>query len=243
VDVWGKATKLRVELNGNQPVQRIKIGPLPTFIIDVDPMLLAFRMSVAVKEKQLDSFLGQVQKLSVEFVNPISASLVGETRILPPKTWTVDSPTQPWEALADREATQTFDIVLTNTARIGTHELPIQFEIDTDPPNIITVYRDIKVGPEGLDLAVTTKLLPSGDVHITIEFTNRGTRSHSYDCILFPPPGRQYQRQVIPIQPGETVSRVIRWPNGADLIGKRMLLRAVELDGRRALNYAIDVSR
>ena len=82
---WGKVPPgeyLPERLAGGNYGVSLRAGDL---IIDVDPMLLAFRMSVAVKEKQLDSFLGQVQKLSVEFVNPISASLVGETRILPPK--------------------------------------------------------------------------------------------------------------------------------------------------------------
>jgi hypothetical protein len=243
VDVWGQSTELPVEPIGDQPVQRIKIGPMPTFVIGVDPTMLAFRMSVDVKEKQLDSFLGQVQKLSVTFTNPTSASLTGKTRIEPPKTWTVESPSYGWEALGRRPAIQSFDVVLSNAATIGKYELPIQFQIDTEPPKLFTVYRNVSIGPEGLDLTVNTKLLASGELRVRIELTNRTRYAQSYDCVLFPPPGRQYKRRLITIRPDETQSREILWDNGAELIGKRMLLRAIERDGRRVLNYSIDVTR
>ena len=243
VDVWGNVTNLRTEANGNQPVQRIEIGPVPKFIIGADPTLLAFRMSVDVEQKQLDSFLGQVQKLSVSFANPTRDSLVGEMRILSPEAWTVEVPSRNWEALAGRSATHTFNVVLSNTAKIGQYEFPIQFEIDTVPPKLITVYRNVSVGPEGLDLNVTTRLLRDGELRVQIEITNNASRAQSYDCMLFPPPGRQYQRRFITVEPGETVRREIYWDKGKELVGKRMLLRAVEQDGRRILNYSVDVSR
>jgi len=243
VDVWGKVTDLRVEPSASQPVQRIKIGPVPTFIIGADPTLLAFRMSVDVEQQQLDSFLGQIQKLTVSFANPTRESMVGQMRVLAPETWAVEASTRSWEALAGRLATHTFEVVLSNTAKIGKYELPIQFEIETVPPKLITVYREVSVGPEGLDLTVTTRLLRGGELRVQIELTNRATRVQSYDCMLFPPPGRQYQRRFITIEPGETVRREIYWPRGNELVGRRMLLRAVEQDGRRVLNYSIDVSR
>ena len=164
VDVWGKVTNLPIEVDGNQPFQRVKIGPVPTFILGADPQLLAFRMSVAIKEKKIDSLLGQVQKLTVSFSNPTRDSLVGEMRVLAPESWTVQARQRSWESLAGRTTSETFRVVLSNTAKIGQYELPIQFEFDTVPPKLITVYRKIKVGPEGLDLKVTTRLLPSGAV-------------------------------------------------------------------------------
>ncbi len=243
VDVWGKVTNLETETGGNQPAQRIKIGPVPIFILGADPTLLAFRMSVEVEPNQLDSFLGQTQRLSVSFANPTRESILGEMHVRSPQTWAVETPSRSWEALAGRSATHDFNVVLSNTAKIGSYDVPIQFEIETVPPQLITVYRNVNVGPEGIKLNVTTRLLRNNELRVQIEMTNEGTRPQSYDCLLFPPPDRQYQRQFVTIKPGETIRREIYWPDGDRLIGQRMLLRAVEQDGRRVLNYAIDVTR
>jgi hypothetical protein len=241
IDVWGKETKLPLEPHRSQPFQRVKVGRTPKFIVGADPALLAFRMSVDIKEKQLDSFLGQLQELSVVFRNPANASLIGTTRIIAPDTWAIPTPAQSWEALADRTATQMFDVVLSNTAKIGEHELPIQFELDTEPPKLFTVYRKVSVGPEGLELNVSTKLLPTGDLHVQIEMTNRSTRPQAYDCMLFPP-NKQHKRQLISVPPGKTRRKEIKWPNGAELIGQNMLFRASELEGNRILNLMVEIS-
>lgn len=243
VDVWGKVTDLPVQPDARQPAQRIAIGPVPIFIIGADPALLAFRMSVNVEPKRFDSLLGQVQQLHVEFANPTRDSLVGTMHVLPPETWGIDSPSRQWETLAGRSTSQSFDIVLSNTAKIGHYEVPIQFELDTVPPKLITVYREVTVGADGLDLKVTTRLLRGSELRVQIEITNHSSRAQSYDCLLFPPPGRQYQRRFVTIEPGEMIRREIYWHDGGDLVGKRMLLRAVEQDGNRVLNYSIDVER
>ena len=243
VDVWGRVKHLRTQVDGNQPYQTLKIGPVPKFVIGADPTLLAFRMSVNLDQRQLDSFLGQAQKLSVSFTNPTRTSLVGEMRLTAPETWSIEAPSRSWEVLGGRSASDQFDVVLSNTAQIGRHELPIQFEIETVPPKVITVYRSIDVGPEGLELNVITRLLGNGELRVQLEFTNTSAREQSYECMLFPPPGRQYQRQFISIRPGETVRRDIFWKDGESLVGKRMLLRAAEQDGPRVLNYPIQVRR
>lgn len=243
VDVWGKVTNLPIEMAEDQPIQRVQIGPMPIFIIGADPQLLAFRMSVDVQPKQLDSLLGQVQKFSVSFTNPSRESLVGEMRAVSPDTWSVDAPERSWEALAGRTAQETFRVVLSNTAKIGRYDVPIRFSLDTVPPKMITVYREMHVGPEGLEVKVTTRLLGNGELRVQVELTNHASRPQPYDCMLFPPPGRQYQRRLLTVQPGETITRKFYWTEGEQLVGQQMLLRAAEQDGQRVLNYAIDVTR
>ena len=144
---------------------------------------------------------------------------------------------------AGRTADETFRVVLSNTAKIGQYEVPIQLQLDTVPPKMITVHRKVKVGPEGLDLKVTTRLLRNGELRVQVELTNHASRPQPYDCMLFPPPGRQYQRRLLTVQPGQTITRQFYWPDGEQLVGKMMLLRAAEQDGQRVLNYAIDVMR
>ncbi len=243
VDVWGNVSSLPIEPDPVQPGQRIAVGPVPVFITGADPSLLAFRMSVTLQPDRLDSLLGQVQPLSVTFKNPSRDSLVGNVRLISPPSWTTNSPVRDWEMLPGRSGTQSFDIVLSNTAQVGRYNVPLQFELETVPPKLITVYRQVTVGPDGLELKITTRLLPSGDLRVQIEMSNRSGKPQAYDYFLFPPPGRQYQRRFVTIAPGDTTRQDIYWPGGADLIGQRMLLRAIEEDGDRILNYPIDVQR
>ncbi|KAA1261895.1 hypothetical protein LF1_44560 [Rubripirellula obstinata] len=242
VDAWGRVTPLPVIPDPIQPHQLINVGPVPIFITGVDPVLLAFRMSVKTQPKQFDSLLGQQQKLSVMLTNPTRESLVGSMRVRAPEAWTITDPMRTWETLAGRSLAEQFDVVLGNTAKIGSYELPIQFELDTVPPKLVTVYREITVGPEGLLVKVTTRLLKSGELRVRIDITNRSARRQAYNAHLFAP-GRQYQSTFIEIKPDETVRREIYWENGRDLIGQQLILRAREQDGDRVMNYSIDVNR
>ena len=243
VDVWGRATSLTNEVDGNQIVQRIPIGPIPIFVIGVDRELLAFRMSVALNESGLDSFLGLRQQLNIRFTNPTQESLVGRFAVRAPDNWQIDSPVQDWEMLGGRSSTHEIDVVLGNTSRIGDHDLPIQFLLDTVPPKVITVHKKVSVGPEGLDLDVTTRLTPEGELRVQIEMTNHTDVEQAYDCLLFPSAQRQHQRRYVTVAPGQTMRRYVYWESGRELVGRRMLLRADEVNGPRVFNHSFVVTR
>jgi hypothetical protein len=243
IDVWGNVTPLPVEPDPVQPAQQVEIGRLPIFIVGADPVLLAFRMSVQMEREKLDSLLSQVQRLPVSFANPTRESMVGDMRVMVPESWRIGAPVREWETLPGRSSTHVFDVILDNTAKIGEHLFPMQFRMDTVPPKIITVFRKVDVGPEGLDIVVTTRLLENGELRVQVELTNSSLMPQSYDCMLFPPPGRQYKRRFVTVAPGETERREFFWPNGADMMNQRMLLRAVEEDGNRVVNYPVDVIR
>lgn len=243
VDVWGRVTPLPNEWTGDQVVQRIPIGPLPIFVLGVDPDLLEFRRSVEMQPDQLDSYLGERQQLSVYFTNPTQKSLSGDLTLQAPKSWTIDQKRQTWENLAGRETRHDFNVVLSNTSKIGQYEVPLRFAVQTDPPQVITVHKTITVGPKGLDVQASTQLIPGGDLRVQIEMTNRTSDPQSYDCIVFPSAGRQYQRSFVTIEPGKTTRTEMLWPRGSDLVGTRMLLRANGADTRRVLNHAFEVTR
>ncbi len=242
VDVWGRVTPVPMIQHAGHPAQQIVTGPMPIFLIGVDATLLAFRMSVAIAETELDSYLGQVQPLNVVYTNPTRDAMVGEMRIQHPESWQVDAPTRGWELLGGTSATQTFDVVLGNTALIGEYEIALNFQFQTTPAKEITVYRKVNVGVRGLSVKLTSRVTESDELQVTMEMTNATSRSLSYDCMLFPPPGRQYQRRYVRAAPNETTTRDFFFSGGRELAGGRMLLRAIEQDGRRVLNYEAEVA-
>jgi hypothetical protein len=134
------------------------------------------------------------------------------------------------------------DVVLGNSSRVGDYDVPIQFQLDTDPPQSITVHKQITVGPEDLEVLVTTRLTPGGDLRVRIEMVNTGEHMRSYDCAVFPSAGRQYERCWLTVAPGQTASRELTWRQGVGLIGSQMILRADDHEAGRVFNHAFIVA-
>lgn len=240
VDVWGRRSPILTEQVDGRTVHRIEVGTLPKFIVGIDPALAEFRMSVAVDRKRIDALLGRDQPISVRYANPVAQPLDGEISLVTPSQWRVSPDSQTWE-LNPREASQSeFSVVLGNNATIGNYELPIDFRFTTTPPTVIRVYREMDVGPEGFELIVNTRLV--GDrLQVKIQMTNNTGLGANFDCLLFAGADRQYERRILVLAPGETAERNVDWPRGAELIGSRLLLRAIEQDGDRVINHAFDV--
>ena len=199
-------------------------------------------MAVDTRPSQFDSLLAQKQKLSVILTNPTRESLTGSMRIMSPDAWAISNAKRNWEMLGAGSTVEAFDVVLGNTAKIGQYEVPIQFELDTVPPKLITVYRDVSVGPKGLTVKVTTRLLPSKELRVRIDITNQSGQTQAYNANLFAR-GRQFQNTFIVVQPGKMARRELYWERGEELVGSQMTLRAREQDGDRVMNYTVDVNR
>jgi hypothetical protein len=242
VDVWGNTiVPKKITIDGGKPSHEIQVGPMPTFLIDVDPVLVAFRMTTQLVQTNLDSLLGRRQSVSLQFVNPTPEMLSGEVRMKPLADWSVDNRPQTFDVAPGRTAVHEFEVSLRNSAKIGPSQLEFDFVLRTTPPRRFTVTRAVTVGPEGLDLEVTTRI-SGGELLVLLSMTNHTTEPMQYDCMMFPPGGRQYQRRQIVIPPGESVKRLFPWEDGASLVGQRMLLRAVEQNGARVLNHVVDIN-
>jgi hypothetical protein len=240
VDVWGNTKVPKKQVVDRKPIHLIDVGPVPTFLIDVDPVLVAFRMSTRLVEKTLDSLLGRPQTVSLEFNNPTREAMSGEVRLKPRDDWQVDSRPQSFDLSAGRVTTHTFDVSLRNSAKIGDAPLEFEFILRTQPLRRFAVTRSLHVGPEGLDIEVTTRMAGE-ELLVSLTMTNHTDKDQLYDCMIFPPGGRQYQRRQVTIPAGETIKRLFPWADGQSLLGQRMLLRAVELNGDRVLNQLVDI--
>ncbi|WP_413431019.1 hypothetical protein [Crateriforma spongiae] len=242
IDVWGRSNRLQESPGREHPVHRFVIGKTPTFLVDIDPTLIAFRMSVALQPAQLDSLLGISQPIVVSYSNPTDVSLLGTLRMVGPTSWQVQSPLRPWEILPHKGAREVFNVILENDTTVGDYEIPIRFQFQTTPPRSITVYRDMHIGPEGLELQATTRMVGS-EMLVQLELTNSGPRTRTYQFILFPRNGRQDKRLILSVQPGKTVKRFFGLEDGEELVGQTMWLRAIEQDSDRVLNYTITGTR
>lgn len=242
IDSWGRQTAAeKVNVDGELK-HRFRLDRTPVFLIDLDPVIVSMRMTTRLAEDRIDSLLGRRQQVRLLIRNPTSSPLSGTVALTQPNDWIVESPAQTFEMMPGEERELDFAVILRNSARIGEVPLKFQFVLGSEPARRFTIQRKIAVGPEGLDVEVTTKQLDSALV-VQLQLRNRSDRDQQYDCLLFPPDGRQYQRHQIDVAAGTTVRRDFTLQDAQSLIGKTMLLRAVEQGGGRILNQSITVTR
>lgn len=242
IDAWGRQTTVeKVKVDG-QIKHRFRLDRTPVFLVDLDPVIVSMRMTTRLVEERIDSLLGRRQQVKLTIRNPTNNPLSGTVALTQPNDWIVESPAQSFEMMPGEERELQFAIVLRNSARIGEVPLQFQFVLRNEPPRRFTIQRTIAVGPDGLDVEVTTKQVDSALI-VQLQLRNRSDKDQQYDCLLFPPDGRQYQRHQISVAGGSTVRRDFSWEDAQSLIGKTMLLRAVEQGGGRILNQSINVTR
>jgi len=103
-----------------------------------------------------------------------------------------------------------FEVVLSNTADIGEYEVEIQFALETNPPELVSVYRKVRVGPAGIDMTIQTRLLSDGRLRAELVINNKTTTSRLYNCFFFPPSGA-FEQQQVAVPAGKEVRRGINF--------------------------------
>ncbi len=242
VDVWGRVTPLETFTIDGQLVQRVPIGKEPVFLIGCDPAVLAFRMSVELGSDRLDRPLGLKEMMRIAFTNPLRESLVGHVRVIPPESWSITPTRKSWRLLGGQDAVVDFQVVLSNTTDIGEYDVEIQFALETNPPEIVSIYRKVRVGPAGIGMAIETRLLPDGSLRAELVLNNKTANPRLYNCFFFPPAG-SFEQQQVAVPAGKEVRRAVNFPDGAEMIGKRFRVRAVEQSNKRVMNYEVLITR
>ncbi|MEM6366547.1 MAG: hypothetical protein AAF745_19125, partial [Planctomycetota bacterium] len=242
VDVWGQRRMLNPETIDGRLVHQVQVDVIPKFLVGIDVSLAKFRMSVECSPERIDSILGASQRVDVTFANPINQPLNGRLRFQPPSSWWVSPESQNWELMGRQQRRIGFDVTLANNATIGEYDIPLDFKFETVPATQIRVYRPLAIGPAGFEFSVRTRMVGTTG-QVKIEMANRTDQAANFDCLLFSGPDRQYERRTLVLAAGEVIQRMIELPDASGLVGRQMLLRAVERNGNRVINHTFDMTR
>ncbi len=241
LSVWGVRSPAATVKRQGMTQQVIEAGPIPKFIIGLHPLMTQFRMQVQLDRPSIDSLLGRSQLVAVKMTNPLSTGIDGDMLMTAGEAWDLPRYPVPWQIRGAGTLNQPVPITLRSNAKTGVQDIALQFRLSQVGSQPFLVYRTLRVGPEGLEVQITTRLDEQDNLIVRIEMENSSEARQSYDCRLFPP-GRQYQRQTVSVNAGQRVRREFTLPNGRPLLGQTLLLRAAEQDGRRVLNYTVQAS-
>ena len=117
---------------------------------------------------------------------------------------------------------------------------PVRLDFDVGGYHF-SVHRTLQLGLDDVQVEVTSQL-KNGSLIVEQHLTNLSDRPLSFQCVLFAPERRRETRQIIGLSRERTTLKFVL-PEGEQLIGKKLWLRAEEIGGSRVLNYTLQAER
>jgi hypothetical protein len=230
IDVWGRAIE-----RSDASDKSFAVGALPTFIINASEPIVRWNLGFSFTKPRLPALFGATHENEFFVKNYFDQGVGGEIRLLTPDNWKTYPRITRFKLAAGEELRQPFSVALPFDVSTGQHAVRIEVTVGGEHPCQFTIYRSLEVGLGDVEIEVTSRLNAQGDLEVEQKFTNHTTEQVNFKCMLFAPERRRLVAQVIRLGQGQE-SKVYRFPNGKQLIGKTLFLRAEEINGQRILN-------
>jgi hypothetical protein len=232
IDVWGR----RVTPVKDEHRHVIQVGRLPTFVTGLSAPIVRCRMDFSFAQDRIPSVFGRPHANSFRLKNHFGREAVGRATLVTPEIWMVQPRRIDLQLAAGESLDQPFEIMLPYNAGSGRHEVRVDVEVQADRPIRFSIYREIDVGLGDVRVEIATGLNDGGELEIEQLLVNESDSLLSFRCQLFAPGHRRQMRQLMDVGPGGELI-VFRLPNGEQLLGKTLWLRAEEINGPRTLSY------
>ncbi|MFV1964791.1 MAG: hypothetical protein ACC628_05170 [Pirellulaceae bacterium] len=241
-DLWGRQRRPRIVTQDKMKKHEIEVGTMPVVVTGINPYIAKWRMAFQFETAELASIFGQDQIAFFRFKNTFLQGVGGEiTLIPPPRVWEVDPRTSQFKLAPGKVQREGVHVLLGANATSGRQPVPVKVKLTADRTYEFMVYRDIHVGLGDVEVELLSALDEFGNLVVKQYLTNKTDRVVNFNCLLFVPGRRRERRQVFNLGRGGTTN-VFVLPNGAELIGKTLGLRAEEIGGARILNHHIIAS-
>ncbi len=253
IDVWGKQTPLEADEVGRVT---LAVDRNPSFVVGLHPSVTAWRMAVKFDQLRVPSVFSRTHENLVRGTNHFPQGVTGSFSIfVPPRAEEVVAADEPsefvkpdelrnktWEVLPRRGELSVaphgeFQLpihILLDDAAYGPQPVRIDFRIEADRNYRFSVWRNLSVGLGDVEIEVATKI-DNGQLVVEQKMLNAGSPT-DFKCLMFAPPRRRKRTQVVMLG-SDGNSKIYQYPNGEQLLGKVLTLRAEEITGNRVLIY------
>jgi hypothetical protein len=236
-DMHGTPIKIATNSQDDRVEQILPAGPAPIFIFGVHAKLAQFGMLFEFENSQLQSLLGQAQTVGYKYRNPFARSVAGSFTIHAPSIAETTAPVAFRGAPGELRASQ-FPLLLKPEAGSGIRPVRIDFQLTADRDYRVSLYREMFVGLQGIDVELDTRVNEEGFLEVRAQLVNSNDKPVSFTCHLFVPERRRHKIQIMNLG-SERRSVTFRVPDGRELIGKELVLRFEEVGGSRVMNQQI----
>ena len=206
-----------------------------------------WQAALAFENPRLSSVAGREQIVTLRLRNTFPQGINGELTLNAPKSWGIDQRPTRFKIAEGEELLLPLPVTLMADANSGPQPVRLDFDV---AGYHFSVHRTLQLGLDDVQVEMTSRLRKDNskadvqrwDLLVELHLTNLSDRPLSFQCVLFAPGRRRETRQVINLgHDRHTLSFVL--PDGEQLIGKKLWLRAEEIGGSRVLNYTLAAER
>jgi len=239
IDIWGRATRPPLETHDGRSLHELPIGTWPTFVTGLSEAVARWQAAVAVENPQLSGVAGREQLVVLRMKNTFPQGVNGQLTLHAPKSWGFDPRPTRFKIAEGEELKLPIPVTLMADANSGPQPVRLDFEIGGYQ---FSVHRTLQLGLDDVQVEMSSQLRKDGALVVQQHLTNLSNRPLSFQCILFPPDRRRETRQILGLgRDPATLTFVL--PDGEQLIGQKLRLRAEEIGGSRVLNYTLQAER
>ena len=236
IDAWGRSHVPEMK----EHRQVVQVEALPKFVVGLNPFIAKMRISVNFTHKNIPSVFGSSHNNSLKIANPFEQGVGGSVRLVGPEGWQIIPNKIDYKLSTGEKAQRPFQIVLPYDANSGTIAMRADFELAADKKYKFSVYRDLRVGDDEIQLELHSHLEEDGSLVVEQRMINHGSKLVDFKCLLYTQGRRRQRTQVFRLGNKHDVKTYV-YQNGKDLIGQELWLRAEELGGTRVLNHRIKI--
>jgi hypothetical protein len=235
IDLWGRRTKLQTV----GTAQKVRIGPVPSFIVNTPTWIMEFRRNFVVTPPLLEANFSAGEQ-AIEFKNTYHEPISGIVRIVSPENWDV-RPTRATFALQPGQTfRQPLEIRFPINAEAGVEALLGEFSLDGDRRYQFTVPAWFELGLNGIDLD-TYVFRRSSEAIVRVSMTNHTKQAVSFDGDLIVPGRQRASRLFQNILPGQSISKEFSIDNADQLVGRQVRVHFNERSGTRVWNRLLTI--
>lgn len=238
VDVWGRATLPEQE----DYRQVLEVGSLPKFIVGLNPFIAKWRMNAGLSESRIPSVMGFEHPNQFEITNAFEQGAGGTVEVQAPENWQIIPRKLTYKLSAGERTRRPFQVVLPFDANSGEATIRSDFAFTADRPYRFSIYRDVKVGDQDIELELHTRINEKGMLVVEQRMINHSPDYVDFKCQLYAQSRRTQKIQVFRLGNSYDLQTYL-FPNGEELLGTKLWLRAEELGGTRVLNHRITVEQ
>jgi hypothetical protein len=247
-DLWGRVTDCRPTIGDAEadphvpspaPRSVVEVQHLPVFLTGLDGAVTEWQLNVAFAPQSLPSVPLSEASVALEMKNTLSRAVSGRVRITPPRNWYIEPETAEFRIEAGAAWKLPLKVALPNDVLAGRQMVALEYEIQSDRFDHFTMYRPIEVTLGDVAISARAALTEHGDLEVRQTLSNQGKRAVGFRCDLVAPDRRRQSMEIV-VQPEAKSAFAYRLPDGRELLGKTIWLRAEEINGPRMLNYRLE---
>lgn len=238
IDVWGRGRKLSLVERDGRPQHVIAVEPLPSFLTGLSEAAARWQAAVAFENPRLTSVTGREQIVFLRLVNTFPQAVHGELRIEAPRSLGLEARPVRFKVAEGETLRLPLSVTLAPDANSGPQPLRLDFQV---AGHHFSVHRALHVGLDDVRVEATSRL-KDGALLVEQHLANLSSRPLSFQCVLFAPGRRREIRQVF-LPAHDRTSILFTLPQGEELLGRKLWLRAEEIGGPRVLNYTLSAER